>query len=154
MSTDNCAVEILHFAIAREIRAFEFYMKLKSKFTDPVLRDIMMEFAEAEIEHKEQLELELMKLGEVVQDRVYQSNQELDERFPLVDMIEEGDMTYENAILLAIDKEENDFRVYVELAGGVEDPHCKDVIVALAQQEVEHKLRWQRQYDMMKEEGG
>ncbi len=54
--------EVLEFAIDREIDANQFYLALASRVDNKETRDLFEELAQEELEHKAQLELELMKM--------------------------------------------------------------------------------------------
>ena len=58
--------EVLEFAIAREIEAYELYMYIAQRVETSVMRKVCEDFAAMELAHKARLELELMKAGKVV----------------------------------------------------------------------------------------
>ncbi|MHC4542277.1 MAG: ferritin family protein [Planctomycetota bacterium] len=59
------------------------------------------------------------------------------------------DMDYKDALLLAMEKEDTAFRIYVNLAGTVADEQSQEMLLGLAQEEVRHKLRFEAEYDAL-----
>lgn len=56
-------------------------------------------------------------------------------------------MDYKDLLSLAIEKGETAFRIYVNLLGYVDDHGSKETLLAIAEQEVKHKLRFEIEYD-------
>jgi rubrerythrin len=136
---------VLRFAIDRELQSHNFYLQLRDMFEDETVKDLMLTFAQAECEHKENLELELMKRGRVIEPLPCPA--EMLEKYPMPQIALDYDIDYVEAILLAIDKEEADFRLYVNMASETDDAESRDILYELSQQEIKHKFRWQNQYD-------
>ena len=57
--------EILEFAVAREIESYKFFMVLADRMERPQMQKVFEGLAKEELEHKEKLELEIMKTGRV-----------------------------------------------------------------------------------------
>ena len=69
MPNDVSSVEeILEFAISREVEANQFYLYMSKRVRDPEIHQVCEDFAKEELEHKNKLELELSKIGEIVTD--------------------------------------------------------------------------------------
>ena len=139
------AEEVLEFAIAREVEANRFYLALAERVDVLEMRKVFEELAEEELEHKAKLELEFLKKGKALfsKDRVIDINTSdyiiSDE--PLIDM------DYKDMLCLAIEKEDAAFRIYVNLLGYVDDHESREVLLAIAEEEVKHKLRFEIEYD-------
>ena len=139
------AEEVLEFAIAREVEANRFYLALAERVDVLEMRKVFEELAEEELEHKAKLELEFLKKGKTLfsKDRGIDINTSdyiiSDE--PLIDM------EYKDMLCLAIEKEDAAFRIYVNLLGYVDDHEAKEVLLAIAEEEVKHKLRFEIEYD-------
>jgi len=88
--------EVLEFAIAREVEAYQLYRYMAEQMHSPRLRQMCIELAEEELEHKAMLELEVMKIGRVVCD--------FDWSDYIMDAGEELDMDYEQLLAFAIKK--------------------------------------------------
>jgi rubrerythrin len=61
-------------------------------------------------------------------------------------------MDYKDMLLLGIEKEEASFRTYVTLIGTVHDQESREALLAIAEEEVKHKLRFELEYDMLLKE--
>ncbi len=142
--------EIFEFAISREIEAYEFHTALAERMVDPEKQKMFTELAAEELEHKEKLELELMKLGKVINT--------IDvENMDKVEYEIEGDyvfdMEYADILHLAIEKEDAAFRLYASMSSKVDDQDSVDMLLALAEQEVKHKLRFEYEYESLLKKG-
>jgi rubrerythrin len=56
-------------------------------------------------------------------------------------------MTYSDALILAMKKEKNAFRLYSFLSEETTDPLLKGLFLTLALEESRHKLRFELEYD-------
>ncbi len=130
--------EILGFAVSREIEANQFYNYIAKRMMDPQMRRVCEEFAEDELEHKAKLEFELMKVGEVVGD------------FDISNYVSKtGDpmtMDYEELLILAMNKEEISINLYSDLAEVVKDEQSRETLLALAEEELMHRQRFEAEY--------
>jgi rubrerythrin len=133
--------EILEMAVAREVDANRFYLALAARVENPRIKRIFEKLAAEELEHKAKIELEIMKTGRVVK-----------EDKPPVGFHDEQpgytptviDMNYKDVLLMGIQKEEASIQLYVDMAEMTSDAHSKEILIALAQQEAEHKMRFQK----------
>ena len=150
MSKSSSTVEILEFAIAKEMEAYHFYMALAGRVDDHKITRVLEEMAEEELEHKRKLELEIMKLGRAVSTENKKGRPSDD--YILVDKSVVLDMDYKDVLLLAMEKEDAAFRIYVNLVGTIADEQSQEVLLSLAQEEVGHKLRFQAEYDALLKE--
>ncbi len=130
--------EILEFAIAREVEANQLYKYLAKRMKNPEMCKVCEDFAEEELEHKAKLELEVMKRGQVVSD--------FDISDYMMDVGNEMDMDYEELLVFAIKKEEISVSLYTDLAAVVKDKESRETLLSLAQEETEHKLRFETEY--------
>ncbi|MCK4753444.1 MAG: ferritin family protein [Planctomycetes bacterium] len=130
--------EILEFAISREVEASQLYTYMAKRMIDPEMRNVCREFAKEELEHKAKLELELMKLGELVTD------------FDISNYVtgagEPMEMDYEELLIFAMNKEEVSINLYHDLAEVVRTEQSRGVLLALAREEVEHRQRFEIEY--------
>ena len=136
--------EILNFAITREVEAIQLYSDLALKVDKPELRIAIEGFIREELEHKEKLETEKAE-GIVLKDEEV-GNLEIAEH------VEGGkvrpDMSYKDLLVLAMKKEAASVKLYTNLAKMAEDEKLKDTFLLLAQEEAEHKLRFELEYDL------
>lgn len=148
---DDC-YEIFQLAIAREIESYNFYLALADRVKDRQIRKAFKDLAEEELEHKAKLELEVMKTGKTVavEQKVLRPERNYilsDDELPL-------DMDYKDMLLLGIEKEEASFRTYVNLSASVLDEESREVLLAIAEEEVKHKLRFETEYDLLLKKSG
>ncbi|MHC4085685.1 MAG: ferritin family protein [Planctomycetota bacterium] len=137
--------EILELAVAREEDAHVFLMALAARMVNPEMRKVFEELATEELEHKARLELEIIKTGRVVRDskkKLYYDTNDYAE-----DVGSEIDMDYKDVLSMAIQKEESSFRFYVDLASRVTNEDAYEILLALAEEEVRHKMRFEMEYN-------
>ena len=139
--------EALQLAIEKEVEAYNFYLALANRVADQRVRVAFEELAKEELEHKAKLELEVMKLGKTI---AVEENPVRPERSYIVSNDPSPlDMDYKDMLMLAITKEEAAFRTYVNIAASAPDQKSKEVLLAIAEEEVKHKLRFQIEYDIL-----
>lgn len=136
--------EILQFAIGREVTSNQFYTDLAQEMDNATMRLLFENFAKEELRHKATLELEVMKRGLVVPAAI--DADDLDQTDVMVAIDPELGIDYENALILAINKESKSFRLYVELAEIVKDKQSRETLLSLAQEEAKHELRFEIEY--------
>jgi len=136
--------EILELAIAREKDANKFYLALAARAQAAEMRRVFEDLAGEELEHKARLELEVIKTG-----RVVTATEELDIGDERAIGISESDvdMDYKDMLIMAMQKEESSFRLYVDLSARVTSEDARETLLALAEEEVKHKLRFEIEYD-------
>jgi len=139
--------EILEFAIAREMEAYQLYMTLAERAGNPEMRKVFEDLAKEELDHKEKLELEIMKTGQTVPATPKADIPE--HEYIISDNQLQLDMNYKDMLLLGIKKEEASFRTYIDLIPQVRDKESREVLLALAEEEVKHKLRFETEYDLL-----
>ncbi len=137
--------EILELAIAREEDSHIFMMALAARMINQEMRKVFEELAAEELEHKARLELEVVKTGRVVTDskkKLYYETNDYAE-----DVGSEIDMDYKDMLTMAMQKEESSFRLYVDLASRVTNEDAYETFLALAEEEVRHKMRFEMEYN-------
>ncbi len=136
--------EILRFAITQEERARDFYLALAEQVTSPQVRKALPDFAEEEAGHKRKLE-------EVVAGRLDALPSEAPEDLRISDPMPEleatPDMDYQAALQLAMKAEDRMRRLYEGLAAAARTAEMRETFLALAREEGEHKLLFERAYD-------
>lgn len=139
MTTDNSIDEILEFAIAREVEANQLYMYMADKMKNPEMSHVCEDLAKEELEHKAKLELEVMKRGQVVSDFHISDY--------MMDIGEPTDMDYDGLLVFAIKKEQVSVDLYTDLAAIVKDNESREMLLGLAQEETEHKQRFEIEHN-------
>ena len=131
----------LDFAIAKEREAQAFYTEWSKKAHSPAITALFSELADAERGHEQMLRTisvdQLLSGTESVTD--------LGLSQILVDTPASADMTLQQALVLAMRREETSVALYERLAtfGGP----AQAVFEALAKEEQRHKLRLEKDYD-------
>ena len=144
MSNFESVDAVLDFAIAGEEESAEYYHKLAKMMDRPWMADIFLEFAKEEMKHKGKLMA--VKQGKTLvpsQKKV----QDLKIADYTVEVVETPDMTYQEALVVAMKREKASFKLYNHLADSTEDKDLEQTFLALAQEEAKHKLRIELEYD-------
>ncbi|HSV27657.1 MAG TPA: ferritin family protein [Sedimentisphaerales bacterium] len=151
LETDS---EVLEFAIAREVDAYNLFTILAERVSNETSRNILRELAQEELKHKERLEFELIRTGYVVQGHGTPPKPESDSL-----IVSESDyiaaMSLAEVMRWAARKERFSYRLYVDLAAMAKDPDSRDTLIDLAAEEVKHQDRFEKEYDdLMKSKDG
>ena len=110
----------------------------------PEVAKAFEDFAVDEWQHKKRLEA--LKAGEVEIQQDEVGNLGIADS---VEAVEPGvNLTYAKALLVAMQREKQAFRFYTDLASMSQDPQTRSVFKKLAQEEAEHKLRLEIEYDL------
>ena len=144
MKQFNIVDDILDFAIENEIEAYKFYTDLAAKMDNPEIKKVFEDFAVEEQGHRKLLED--AKKGKKVN---IGSGKIADLKIAeyTVDCHPTPNMSYQDALILAMKKEKASFALYTDLAAATQDPAAKKLFQFLAQQEAKHKLRFELEYD-------
>ena len=137
----------LQFAIAKEIEAYNFFLALADRVADQRIREEFEALAQEELEHKAKLELEVMKLGKTI--AVEENPARPDRSYIVSNDPAPLDMDYKDLLMLGMEKEEAAFRTYVNMAASADDEKSREVLLAIAEEEVRHKLRFQTEYEAL-----
>ncbi|MEO0231022.1 MAG: ferritin family protein [candidate division WOR-3 bacterium] len=138
--------EILDFAIKREEEEYEFYEQWKDKVRQDI-RPLFEKLAEEEKGHK--VKLLWVKSGKLKDFLEAGSQGILDLKMSdyLVDIEPKPNISYQDALILAIKREKMAFKLYEDLANKSSNKEIKDLFIALAQEEARHKLKLELLYD-------
>jgi len=139
--------EILQHAIAMEVEAYEFYVVLASRVRNQRIGKAFEDLAKEELEHKAKLELEVMKRGKMV--AVEQKPTRSKGNYILSDDQTPLDIDYKDILIMGMEKEEISFRTYVNWVAYVHEEELREMLLALAEEEVKHKLRFETEYDLL-----
>ena len=145
MQNFNSLDEILDMAIKDELRAANLYAKLAKSSRNKEIKEVFEQFSQEELGHKSKLER--MKTGEkvVVSDEKVQ-DLKIGDYLVEVDVARE-DLSYQDALIIAMKEEKSAFKLYSDLAARTDDPAAKEIFLMLAQEEARHKLRFEIEYD-------
>ena len=144
MKEFNSINEILDFAMESEQESVDFYKGLAARVNNNELKQLFDQFAQEEVAHKE-------KIRKVKEEGTFElpssSIQDLKISNYLVDVKPDPDMDYQDALILAMNKEKAAFRLYLDLSNKIEQQDMKNLFLKLAQEESRHKLRFEVEYD-------
>ncbi len=144
METFESVDAALDFAIAREQEAVEFYQSLAEQTEIASLKKTLTAFAGVEQGHKEKLlaaktEESVLAGGEAVVDMKIGDY--------LVDVQPGADMSFQDALVVAMKREKAAMDLYIDLAAIVADAGLKALFSKLAREEGTHKLNFEIAYE-------
>lgn len=137
--------ELLDFAIAKEEEANQFYTDLATRVEKSPMREVFERFAKEELKHKARLQA-------VKQDKLLVSAEQKVQNLKIADYLvrvepDTGEMDYQKALIVAMQREKASFKLYTDLAAVTDNPELQEILLALAQEEAKHKLRFEIEYD-------
>jgi len=137
--------DILDFAIKDEQRASDLYAGLAQRSRNREIQLVFEQFSKEELGHKKRLES--IKRGGVVAIPDHKI-QDLKIGDYLVEVnTSRDDLSYQEALIVAMKEEKAAFRLYSDLASRTGDANLQEVFQMLAQEEARHKLRFEIEYD-------
>ena len=134
--------EILDFAIAAEKAANKFYLDLAGKMDNDAMKKVFEDFAEQENNHR--ILLEGVKEGKKIEAEDVADLKIADY---VVAVEPRPDMSYQEAITLAMKREKAAFAMYTRLAESADNYEIRKTFLMLAQEEAKHKLYFETEYD-------
>ena len=136
--------DILEFAIGEEQGAIDFYSELARNARSKEMSEVFTEFAHEEMKHKQKLTaireqgVFTMPAGSVTDLKISDY---------VISVKVTAEMTYEEALVVAMNKEKAAFKLYTNLAERAPGADLKNVFLSLAMEESRHKLRFEMEYD-------
>ena len=140
----NTIDEILDYAIDQEQQAADFYAELALRAEKAGMKQVLLDFADEEMSHKERLlavkngKHELTPEEEVLDLKISDY---------LVEVDATDDISYQDALIIAMKRERAAFELYTDMAANIPDSHLEEVITGLAKEEAKHKLFFESEYD-------
>ena len=135
--------DILDFAIAQENADHDFYMNLAERSRDGDLRALMEGLAVDESQHA--IRLEAIRSSEATFLAEEVGSLDIAETVSAVEP--HPGMSYADLLVIAMKKEKAAFRLYTNLASVAKHKAFRDVLLGLAREEAQHKLRLELEYD-------
>jgi len=144
MQDFNSINEILDFAIQNEQNAVDFYNDLVNVARSDDMKSIFTQFAREEMGHKAKL-LKIKEEGIMT----LKTEKVLDLKISdfVVRTEAKENMSYEEALVLAMKREKAAFRLYTKLSEKTNNTELKSIFDSLALEESRHKLRFEVEYD-------
>jgi rubrerythrin len=140
----NTVDEILDYAIDQEQQAADFYARFAARAEKPGMKKMLLEFAEEENHHKERLlavrtgERKLTPEKEILDLKVSDY---------LVEVDASDNISYQDALIVAMKRERAAVKLYRDMAEKVQDTNFKQVFLGLAKEEAKHKLFFETEYE-------
>ncbi|MGD8842042.1 MAG: ferritin family protein [Gammaproteobacteria bacterium] len=140
----NTVEEILDYAIGQEEQAAAFYADLAESAAKAGMKEIFREFSQEEQRHKDRLVAVKTGARELTPEQ-----QVVDLKISdyLVEVDAGPDISYQDALIVAMKRERAAFQLYSDMAEKVPEGELKEVFVGLAKEEAKHKLFFESQYD-------
>lgn len=144
MKEFNSINDILDFAMNEEQAAVDFYTDLANQAKTDDMREIFNDFAKEEVAHK-------ARLAKIKVEGTYEVEAEKIADMKIADYLVSvkatPNMSYQDALIVAMKKEKSAFKLYTALADRAPNAEMKNVFLGLAQEESKHKLRFELEYD-------
>jgi rubrerythrin len=144
---DKGLTQLIEMAIGREIEAYDFYMDIAGKLSEPTMKDTVLFIAGEEEKHRAFLENYLKEVAHPgtetfrMTEVTYYNIAEHETEPP----VEEG-MTRENVFLIAAHRELRSHNFYMALAGALPDGEPKQMLKKMANEELKHKEKMEYLY--------
>ena len=143
---DKHLKEILDMAIRFETEACEFYAHAAEVAKDPSAKELLKEFASIEIKHKEKLEN--FNLDEIAEEHhVVKHTHDMHVDQYLIDKGINTDSTIQDIMVHAMKREQKSFEFYDNMLKVVSSDSVRNLFEELAEEEKEHKVRIETEYD-------
>lgn len=135
---------IIDFAVDREKEAVDFYRDLQSKAKFDEMKEMLKDLETMERGHITFLEKVREKGVEKVEvDQV----QDLSISDYMVEVEPKPDMDYQDILIIAMKREQKSKELYEELAKRFAGSEIEKILLKIAADETEHKLRFEKLYD-------
>lgn len=136
--------EAIDFAIDGEKEAVEFYQKLQQKTKFQARKEMLKDLENMEKGHIVILDnIRSKGFQEITVKQV--TNLNISEY--IVDVKPYGNMTYQDILIIAMKKEEQAQKLYINLAGNFPCTELETLFLKLASEEAGHKLQFETLYD-------
>lgn len=145
MSKFKSIDDVLDFAISREIEAKDFYLQLADIVEKPEMAKVLSDLASEELEHK--VKLQAVKARQIKIDKEIVGNLGITGHVKSVEP--HSRMSYVELLIVGMKKEETSRKLYSDLAKAAQNQELREIFLKLAQEEAEHKLRFEIEYDLM-----
>ena len=140
----NTVDEILDYAIDQEQLAADFYHDVAQRTETANMKKMLLDFSEEEKRHK--VILQNVKTGE---HELSPEQEVLDLKISdyLVDIEVHDNLSYQDALIVAMQRERAAYELYTDMAAKLPESHLKEIINGLAKEEAKHKLFFEAEYD-------
>jgi rubrerythrin len=146
MTTVSCSStdDVVQFAIETEEKSMAFYQKCADRTKNSGIKKFFQDMVQEERKHRDLLKgLDSDRLGEIKLEKV----EDLHISEYMVDVHFREDLTYQEALRLAMKKEEKAHAFYVSWQNKCMHEKTEKLFEILAQEEMKHKQRLEKTYD-------
>jgi rubrerythrin len=136
--------DTIAFALDKEKEAVEFYKTCSEQSTRSGMRQAFLEMAAEEKKHVQMLEnfrpqnIKDVRIKEIPNLKISDY---------LVDMEFTSEMSYQDLLILAMKREESAYKMYSRMVVKGTDPSVEKLFRFMAQEELKHKNRLEKEYD-------
>ena len=138
----NSISNILDLAMSAELKAYQLYTDMAAMVENVWISKTLEGLAQEELLHHAKLKAVKAGRKTLKQEQVGK----LDIPEMLEDVQPHPDMNYRDLLAFAIRKENLSHKLYNRLASIFSEPHLRDTFLRLANEEAEHKRRFEMQY--------
>ncbi|MFA7123814.1 MAG: ferritin family protein [Candidatus Delongbacteria bacterium] len=135
---------IIDFAVDREKEAVEFYQELQTKTKFAEMKDTLKDLEMMERGHINTLETIRKQGAEKVEVKEVSDLKISDY---MADIEPAPEMDYENILIVAMKREQKSKELYEDLAGRFKGEEIEKILLKIASEEAEHKLKFEKIYD-------
>ncbi len=136
--------DVIAFAIDREQKAHDFYLQCMEKAKKPGIKDFFREMADEEARHRD-----LLKEQDVSDEPAFQTSGVEDLKLSdfMVDVRFTPDISYQQALAMAMKKEEKAHAFYEAWKARCKSEKTSGIFEFLAGEELRHKRKIEEIYD-------
>jgi len=136
--------DILDFAIGKEQDAADLYKRMAGQADGPATKKLFLELEKEELMHKARLKA--MKKGKELV-RIAPNISDLKIGDYLTEAVIKPGMSYQDGLIYGMQTEKAEFRLYMDLSAQTDDENLRNLLLTLANEEAQHKLRLELEYD-------
>lgn len=145
--------DVMDFAIEQEEEASIFYEILASQTDQKWLAAVFSDMAEEETRHKKKLEDLVANNGPNMFFSGKIDYLGISEKYDEVDPFSKSDISYSDALIIAMKNEEASLSLYLHLAKAAKDKEIQKLFLALAEEEGKHKIHFEKEFSANKKAG-
>ena len=138
--------DVMSFAVSLEHISQEFYLQLAERVTNPGVHAFLLEMAQQEAIHEEQLRSLLENHAQDLSGAI--DFKEVQSYVQAMEIPDELD--YKKAVKVAYDKEKASQMLYSILSNVVQPDYLRQLLMTLSRQEEKHKDFFAKEYDRIR----
>ena len=136
--------DVLDFAMKSEKESVDFYHRMTAMTSNAEMKQVFTQLAHEEMGHKSRLQhMRETRQPVLIPEKV--ADLRISDYLP--DVLPGPRLTYSEALIVAMKKENAAARLYTDLAARAADDNIREVFEGLIREEQAHKLRFETEYD-------